>query len=144
MSELNIYIRMTMSDINIKGSFNSPTILFNETEKRLIIEGRSTLEKPAIYYKPVIAKLDDLINVQFDKLEVDFRIEYFNTTSSLVILDVLKHLQVLDTPGNKVIINWYYDQGDDDLLEIGKDYSTMLDFPFNLMVNLNEPAQMSF
>ena len=72
-----------------------------------------------------------------EKFEIDFKLEYFNTTSSIVILDVLKHLQSMDTPENKVIINWHYDEEDEDLLEIGEDYSTMLNFPFNLVVNPN-------
>jgi len=126
-----------MNDINIKGTVKTPAISFDETEKRLIIEGRSTLENPARFYKPLISKLKDFNNTSIERLEIDFKLEYFNTTSSLVILDVLKHLQSLDTPENEVVINWYYDEEDEDLLEIGEDYSTMLNFPFNLVVNQN-------
>ena len=126
-----------MNDINIKGTVKTPAISFCETEKRLVIEGRSTLENPARFYKPLISKLKDFNNGSIERLEIDFKLEYFNTTSSLVILDVLKHLQSLNAPDNEVVINWYYDEEDEDLLEIGQDYSTMLNFPFNLMVNPN-------
>jgi hypothetical protein len=126
-----------MSDINIKGTVKTPAISFCEADKRLIIEGRSTLENPARFYKPLISKLKDFNNERIAKLEIDFKLEYFNTTSSLVILDVLKHLQSLDAPDSEVVINWYYDEEDEDLLEIGQDYSTMLNFPFNLVVNPN-------
>tara|TARA_B100000809_G_scaffold172348_1_gene169628 strand:- start:4029 stop:4409 length:381 start_codon:yes stop_codon:yes gene_type:complete len=126
-----------MSDINIKGTFNTPSILFNKKENHLIIEGRSTLENPVIFYKPLISKIKDGIKFPDGKMEIDFKLEYFNTTSSLVILDVLKQLHSLDSPGNEVIINWYYDEEDEDLLEIGEDYSMILNFPFNLVVNQN-------
>tara|TARA_B100000809_G_scaffold13391_2_gene12233 strand:+ start:3123 stop:3503 length:381 start_codon:yes stop_codon:yes gene_type:complete len=126
-----------MNDINIKGTVKTPAISFCETEKRLVIEGRSTLENPARFYKPLISKLKDFNNGSIERLEIDFKLEYFNTTSSLVILDVLKHLQSLNAPDNEVVINWYYDEEDEDLLEIGQDYSTMLNFPFNLVVNPN-------
>lgn len=124
-----------MSDINIKGTFNTPSISFNKKENHLIIEGRSTLEDPVIFYKPLISKIKDGLKFPQGKMEIDFKLEYFNTTSSLVILDVLKKLHSLDAPGNKVIINWYYDAGDEDLLEIGQDYSAMVNFPFNLVSN---------
>lgn len=126
-----------MSDINIKGTIKTPSISFNEAEKHLVIEGRSTLENPARFYKPLISKIKDYNNLPSGKMEIDFKLEYFNTTSSLVILDVLKQLQSLDAPDNEVVINWHYDEEDEDLLEIGEDYSAMLNFPFNLVVNQN-------
>jgi len=126
-----------MNDINIKGTVKTPAISFDEKESHLVIEGRSTLENPARFYKPLISRLKDFNNTSIERLEIDFKLEYFNTTSSLVILDILKHLQSLDSPENEVVINWYYDEEDEDLLEIGEDYSTMLNFPFNLVVNQN-------
>lgn len=93
-----------MSDINIKGTVKTLSISFFEEENRLIMEGRSTLENPARFYKPLISKLKDFNNDSIEKLEIDFKLEYFNTTSSLVILDVLKHLQSLDSPENEVVL----------------------------------------
>jgi len=124
-----------MSDIDIKGTLKTPTILFNVANNYLLIEGRSTLENPAKFYKPLILKLKASLKTSSGKMVVDFKLEYFNTTSSLAILDVLKHLQSLNTTKNKVIINWYYDVDDEDLLEAGEDYSTILKHPFNLISN---------
>jgi len=122
-----------MGDINIKPTRKTPSILFNESEKRLIIEGRSILENPARFYKPLIAKLKDCYNRPIGKLEIDFKLEYFNTTSSIVILQVLKHIYSLHNSNSEIIINWYYDEDDEDLLEVGQDYSELLNFPFNLV-----------
>lgn len=126
-----------MTDIYIKGTTETPMISFDEKNKYLLIEGRSISENPSEFYKPLIIKLKDYIKLPLGKMEIDFKLEYFNTTSSLVILDVLKHLQTLNTEKNEIVINWYYDKGDDDILEIGEDYSTILNHPFNLIVNSN-------
>ncbi len=126
-----------MSDLNIEGTLKTPTISFSEKEKRLLIEGRSTPEDPIQFYEPLISKLKDFVKSPIGKMEIDFKLEYFNTTSSLVILDVLKHLQSVNTVNNEVVINWHYDKDDEDLLEVGEDYSTMLKFPINLIVNPN-------
>lgn len=124
-----------MNDIDIKATLKTPTILFNKSENYLLIEGRSTLENPNKFYMPLIEKLKETIKPSSVKMEIDFKLEYFNTTSSLSILTVLKHLQSLHTSKNEVVINWYYDEEDEDVLEIGKDYSTILNFPFNLLSN---------
>lgn len=122
-----------MSDINIKGTLNTPTISFNEKSAHFVIEGRSTIENPAAFYKPLITRIKDYSNAPVSKIEIDFKLEYFNTTSSLVILDVLENLHSLHTPTNQVVINWHYDEVDEDLREIGEDYSEILKFPFNLV-----------
>ena len=124
-----------MSDINIKGTLKTPTILFKKSTNYLLIEGRSTLENPNKFYKPLISNLKDSMKSVSGTMEIDFKLEYFNTTSSLAILDVLKHLLSLNTAKNKVVINWHYDEEDEDILEIGKDYSTIVNFPFNLVSN---------
>ncbi len=124
-----------MSDIDIKGTLKTPTILFKKSDNYLLIEGRSTLENPNNFYKPLISKLKEAIHSSSGKVEIDFKLEYFNTTSSLSILALLRHLQSLNTKSNEVVINWHYDEEDEDILEIGKDYSTILKFPFNLVAN---------
>ena len=122
-----------MDDIDIKSTLKTPAILFNESEKRLIIEGRSILENPAKFYSPLITKLKHYHTHPIGKLEVDFKLEFFNTTSSIVILKVLKHLFLLQASNTEIIINWYYDEHDSDLLEVGRDYSELLNFPFNFI-----------
>ena len=123
-----------MSDINIKGTLKTPSITFDNIENHLIIKGRSTHENPTRFYKPLISILKKEKVFPKGKIEVDFKLEYFNTPSSLVLLGVLKQLQSLNSPNNEVIINWYYDEEDEDLLEAGQDYSTILDYPLNLVV----------
>ncbi|MBL4594025.1 MAG: DUF1987 domain-containing protein [Flavobacteriales bacterium] len=126
-----------MSDIDTEGTLQSPTISFDETNNYLLIEGRSTLENPAKFYQPLISKLENCKKLPARKMEIDFKLEYFNTTSSISILGVLKCLQSIRTDGNEVVINWFYDAEDEDILEIGEDFSTIVKFPFNLIVNSN-------
>jgi len=126
-----------MSDIDIKATLDTPAISFNKSDKYLLIEGRSILENPIEFYKPLMSELKSCVKSDSGKMEIDFKLEYFNTTSSLAILDMLKLLRNLNTDKNEVVINWYYDEGDDDVLEIGEDFSTIIKFPFNLIANSN-------
>jgi len=124
-----------MADINIIGTLKTPTISFNEKDKHLLIEGRSIPENPIEFYEPLLNQLKDYLNIPVGKMEIDFKLEYFNTSSSIVILDVLRQLKKISEQNNHIVVNWFYDADDFDLLEIGEDYSTLMNFPFNLLKN---------
>ena len=62
------------------------------------------------------------------------QLEYFNTSSSKCILDVFKKLENLHNKSvAEVIINWYYEEDDEDMLEAGEDYQSILKLPFKMV-----------
>jgi len=65
--------------------------------------------------------------------EVNVQLEYFNTSSSKCILDVFKKLEAIHKSGNEVIINWYYEEDDEDMLEAGEDYESIIRIPFKMI-----------
>ena len=123
-----------MNNIDIKGTSESPTITLDVDGGKLLIEGRSIIEDPNPFYEPLINELTKLNNTPLSKFEIDFKLEYFNTSSSKSILHVLKVLRSKESINKEIIINWYYDEGDDDILEIGEDFSHIINFPFVLKV----------
>lgn len=56
--------------------------------------------------------------------------EYFNTSSSKCLYDILKEIKYLSDQGKEVNVRWYYEQDDEDMMEAGEDYSDLLDLPF--------------
>ena len=58
---------------------------------------------------------------------------YFNSSSAKFLLDVIVEVHKYHLEGFNVKINWYYDEGDDDMLETGEDLSDMIDFPFSFI-----------
>ncbi len=62
-----------------------------------------------------------------------FSLEYFNTSSSKCILDVFKKLEAIHKGKNEVIINWYYEEDDEDMLEAGEDYESIIRVPFKMI-----------
>ncbi len=121
-----------MSDIDIDGTSYTPTIKFSFSLGHLLIEGRSIPENSADFYEPLILSLDMYKNDPSESTTVDFKLEYFNTSSSKSLLDVLRKLQALYDEGNIVIINWYYEEDDDEILEIGEDFMSIVNVPFNI------------
>ena len=58
--------------------------------------------------------------------EFVFKLEYFNTASSKLILDVLSALE--DIQGMKILC--YYHEDDEDMQEAGQEFSELDEIPF--------------
>ncbi|MFZ6051240.1 DUF1987 domain-containing protein [Halocola ammonii] len=119
-----------MEDIKIKGTPKTPTVNFIKGEGKLEIKGRSIPENSIEFYKPLIDWIEHYSSSPADKTHVNIQLEYFNTSSSKCILDVFKKLEAVD---GDVIVNWYYEEDDEDMLEAGEDYEAIINIPFKMI-----------
>ncbi len=124
-----------MKTLSLEGSPKTPTIEMNSETGVIEIEGRSIPENSIDFYKPVVEWLDEYANSPTGDTKVNIKLEYFNTSSSKCILDVFKKLEnVFKKSGEKgVVINWYYEEDDEDMLEAGEDYQSILKIPFKMI-----------
>ena len=121
-----------MEPINIEPSVKTPKISFDDGSGALEIEGRSIPENSTEFYKPVFEWLDAYIDSPSANTEFAFKLEYLNTSSSKCILDVLIKLEKLHINGNKVVVNWFYEEDDDDMKEAGENYQSIVSVPIQL------------
>ena len=68
----------------------------------------------------------------------DFKLIYLNSGSKRYILDLLEIIKSspdtsVGAGGKNVTINWYYEEDDDDMLEMGKSYGELVDLPINFI-----------
>jgi len=119
-----------MNSLVIEGSPKTPTIKFDGSNGSFSIEGRSIPENSLDFYKPVMEWLDTYIVEPSDETVFTVKLEYFNTSSSKCILDVFKKLETIFKRGNKVSIKWHYEEDDEDMLEAGEDYQSIIKIPF--------------
>lgn len=117
-----------MEPIKLKSTYLTPAVLLDPQRGIFKLFGRSSPENSPGFYEPIRMALAHSINA--DKLDVRFKMEYFNTSSSKCIYDLLKEIKGLKKQGKKVVVRWYYDEDDDDMLEAGEDYSDLLDLQF--------------
>ncbi len=123
-----------MDSINIEGTPKTPTISFDAASGIIEIKGRSIPENSIEFYKPLVDWLDKFSDVATGVVNVNIQLEYFNTSSSKCILDVFKKLENLQNKNRaEVVINWYYEEDDEDMLEAGEDYQSILKIPFNMV-----------
>jgi len=110
-----------MEDLFVQGTDSLPNISF-KSNGELKITGRALPEDASTFFRPL---LDWLRAFRADEVNIEFNLDYFNTSVSKQILDMFKIIE--GNPANKVIkIKWMYEDGDDEMLESGEIYSEML------------------
>ena len=122
-----------MEDLKIEGTPKTPTIEFNPSKGYLLVRGRSIPENSIEFYKPLIDILEAYDKNAQSNTKVDIQLEYFNTSSSKCILDVFKKLEGINSGSSEVVINWYYEEDDEDMLEAGEDYQAIINVPFKMI-----------
>ena len=129
-----------MEKLVIDPTFNSPSVILDPEANQFDFSGESRPENVRKFYLPILEWLDSYAKEQSEKsksdrassLQVQFNFEYFNSTSAKYILDIFKALNVLNDLGMDILVKWLYEEGDEDLLEVGEEMSRMskLDFEY--------------
>ncbi|MDI1353617.1 MAG: DUF1987 domain-containing protein [bacterium] len=115
------------------GTNKTPTIKFDPHVGILEIGGRSIPEDPIEFYRPLIDTLTTYAISLPPKFLVTIQLEYFNTSSSRCIYSIFKKLETMRKVGSAVEVNWIFEEGDDEMLEVGEDFGAILDIPFNML-----------
>lgn len=91
-------------------------------EGNLKIEGRSIPEDASSIFNPLIefAKALEAPNVI-----LDINLEYFNTSTSKKLMELFKNLESNNKIKN-ILINWYFEEGDEDSVETAEIYEECL------------------
>ncbi|MFC2090080.1 DUF1987 domain-containing protein [Bacteroidota bacterium] len=122
-----------MEPLIIEGSAKTPTVKFDAKDGVIEIKGRSIPENSIEFYKPLVEWLEEYSSGPLALTQVNVQLEYFNTSSSKCILDVFKKLEAIHKGPNEVIINWHYEEDDEDMLEAGEDYESIIRVPFKMI-----------
>lgn len=122
-----------MEPISIEGTPKTPTVKLDPIQGLLEIKGRSHSENAREFYKPLIDWLEEYAKNPGDKTIVNIQLEHFNTSSSKCILDVFKKLEAIYKAKHEVEVNWHYEKDDEDILEAGEDYKSLIGIPFKMI-----------
>jgi len=126
-----------MKNIYIKGSHDSyfiPTVDFNADTGVCEISGESYLEETIKFYNPLFEWLNEYFTVLKKEITFKIKLTYFNTSSSKCIVDMLNMLKAYENSGGKVVINWYYDDNEEDIEE---ELDEVEDFILETGLNIN-------
>jgi hypothetical protein len=117
-----------MQAINIESTEDTPKVILDASAGKFEMSGRSLPEDAAEFYQPILDWLDAYNSSPNPETTFEVKLEYFNTASSKLILDVLTKLEDIDG----VTIHWYYYEDDEDMEEAGEEFSELIEVEFEL------------
>ena len=131
-----------MEPLLIEGTENSPGVSFDTSMNRFIISGKSRPENSGKFYAPLInwiTKFEKKLSEQ--KLEIKdktiqvfvFKLEYFNSTSAKHLAEIILLLKGFVVKGHNINIEWHFSKLDDDMMDTGKEFSSMVDLKFDFI-----------
>ena len=130
MLNLELISNKLVESLYIQGSRKTPLVSF-DIEGNFRIEGRSIPEDAHLFFDVIVEWIEDYLRTPREVTTIDVALEYLNSGTSKFILQILKMLKNSISDNHKLIINWHYEEGDDDILERGEYYSSILDFDIN-------------
>ncbi len=119
------------SYFHVDGNQHRPTVELNAETGILIFDGRSILENTIRFYEPIVDWVDNYLKNPAPKTELRMRLEYFNTSSSKYFLNIIDNVARSFKAGHDAEVIWYH--SDEDMLELGEDYSQMMEVPFTFI-----------
>ena len=111
----------------------TPYLNFDANEGYIQIKGRSIPENAHLLYDPIMEWLDKYASNPSPVTKVEIKLDYFNTISSIFLLNVFKKINELYIHNNKASIAWYCDKDDEDMIEAGEDYQSVVEIPINII-----------
>jgi hypothetical protein len=121
-----------MELVSLESTKKTPNVLLDPSG-RIRIGGRSIPEDASKFYDNILNWVLDYCHTPSDSTVVDIELEYFNSGSAKFVMQILRELSELLAEGRDLKVNWYYEEGDDDILERGEYYSSLLDLEINFI-----------
>ncbi len=134
-----------MEKLIIEATVNSPKIVLDPEANVFEFSGESRPENVRNFYLPVLEWLEKYTSQESglkepqrtSALDCIFNFEYFNSTSAKYILDIFKSLNALHALGVNLDIKWFYEEDDEDMLEVGEEMSRMSKLKFEYVITDN-------
>jgi len=115
-------------------STSTPYILIDEEKNYMKFEGRSFHENVVEFYKDVNIWLDTYLEKDFGLFTFDFEMNYFNSSTSKLLHNMLTKMDTHASDKKKVIVNWITTEDNDIIIECGEDFQEDFDnLEFNII-----------
>ena len=117
---------LVQETIKLAKTRDTPEVEFDALKGFLRMKGRCYPSDAKKFFEPLVNWLRDYVDApKSEKTEVHIDLEYFNTTSGKILLNLFEMLKELYKLGNQVSVKWYEWESDE---EKDDDYSFLDEF----------------
>lgn len=122
-----------MDALKLAATDDTPEVVLDASSGEFVFSGKSLPEDVASFYDPIIDWISEYGNNANDSSVFKFKLTYFNTASSKMILDILMKLEELSENDIDIKVEWHYEEEDEDMEEAGEEYSDIVEVPFEMV-----------
>jgi hypothetical protein len=116
-----------MERIEIQATARTPRLVFDPSQFEFLLEGESYPEDTRKFYD---APMNDvsvfLENTHAEPIKLVFKLKYFNSSSAKVLMDLFLAVEESAGQGNQITVEWHYAKDDDNMQELGEEFSEEL------------------
>lgn len=122
-----------MAPLILESTSDTPEVILDKLGNKFSFSGTSIPENTKGFFQPIFDWIDGYVLNANEETIVNFKMKYFNTSSTKSILDIMIQFKELAKNNKMLIINWHFPEDDDDMFEAGEGFSKMMRFPFNYL-----------
>ncbi len=110
--------------LEIEATVKTPKISVDSNQGRILLAGISIPEDPHEFYVPLNEAVESYLEKPANKTDLEFQLEYFNTSTTLIIRNLIRKLGSLGS-SNNFCVKWYYERDDEDMEEAGGEFKLL-------------------
>lgn len=133
-----------MEPLLLKPTKTTPLVWFEPTAGTCIISGQSLPENAAEFYGRLIAALDEQLPATTAPVKWEFRLAYFNTSSTKGLYQVLARIKAHKDQGGDHTILWDIEDDDEFMREAGENFEELLGLGIEFKELSEEAASEEF
>lgn len=116
-----------LKNLLIYPTASTPLVSF-KPDGEIRIEGKVLPENSKKFFEPLFDWVQSELFAP-TSIQIDLKLEYFNTSASKQIYELLTIFK--KKAKENIKINWYYEEGDAEVMETGEHYESLIEIPFN-------------
>jgi hypothetical protein len=110
-----------------------PIINYDEMKGTIHMQGRSISPEVEDYFEEFIPYFKDCLLKNPTNLDVKLELQYFNNKTAKILMDFFKVIKDIVDKGYDANIEWLIEKGDEDLIEVIKDYIFLTDLKMKII-----------
>lgn len=118
----------------IEATKMTPQVVLDPNENSLSLSGKLFPSNAAEFFDPLFELVEKHL-AKSDRLIINVSVTYLNSAATKMLLRLFERVAEISESGKSAQINWYHDEMDDDMKEIGEDLNELVSLPVVVIVN---------
>lgn len=123
-----------MRPLIIEATPDTPRVHFDKYTNTFEIMGASLPPNIFEFYHPLIDWLNGYCKNPNKETSLKLKFDYLNTSSTKMIHNLISSLESIHIKGKKVSVVWYCDAGDVEMKEMGEEFASSSNLPFQFVI----------